>query len=392
MKTNRDYLLKVMQLASRFAPTAKNLHSALSCVRMQVVEAGAMSISATNGKDSIFAWLPVTDPKPFAALVPAGTLYSVLGQIAGEEVTFKMVKDRFVLQRKNGDIRMMTTDLGYFPAQPAIDDATNWIQVETADIHEMVKSLLCGTSEERASTTSFHNVAMIRSAGPEFLAAASDGNRMALVDGKCSSEAGIELLVPLQALRAIDSALTSLKTAKTVHIGESKKQIWVRVNDYLQFCFTKLNVKFPNVDQVLSATKFTMSASAKTKNLMSAFSLARVLGDVGVRLELGKGKGRLIAAKKDAGDVEEEFEINQAAPFEIVTGYNSDYIIPILQRIESEYAGLDICHTEAKGTRPETFTLRITQETDRLRSSWIVQSLNKYPGAKLEKKNEHQIS
>lgn len=379
MKINRSYLSKVMQLASRFAPTNK-VHPALSCVRMQVWEEGAMLICATNGKDSIFARLPVSDPKPFTALVPAGTLNSVLGQLTDEEVTFKIVKNRFIIQRKNGNISMLTMDLGYFPGLPPIDDAGNWIQIETSDIHEMVKSLLCGTSEEKTSVSSYRNIAMIRSAGPEFLAAASDGDRMALVDGKCSSEAGIELYVPLQALRAIDSALTSLKTAKTVYIGESKKQIWVKVNEHLQFCFTKLTAQFPNIDQVLSANQFTLSASVKTEELSRAFSLARVMGDLAVRLELKGKKGKLAAAKKE-GDLEQEFDINQTKPFDVVTGYNSDYIIPILQRIESEYVGLDLCHTEAKGNRPETFTLRITQETERLRSSWIVQSLNRYPGA-----------
>jgi DNA polymerase III sliding clamp (beta) subunit (PCNA family) len=307
-----------------------------------------------------------------------------------EKVEMRLLRNKLqIASVTGGRIALMLADYDAFPPLPSPDDAGDWIRFDLDDLADTARGLLRGTDEMAHTDRPWQNVAHFICAGEEFLAISSDGKRTATVDGKCSGPAGIAMDVPVRALRALESVRGGVRTVTEgpipVELGEDPHRTWMRVGNVLRLCFSRQHVQFPDIaGQILSKLRFDDRVRVVARALQTAIETAAAIGHQreasdrfahGFRLEANPHSIVVATEVKDRGECEEEVVHSSVLP-SFTTGYDYDLVLPVLRECEGE---AEIAFAEQGLNRP----MRITDETDRLRCSWIVQSLNIYPGSGL---------
>jgi DNA polymerase III sliding clamp (beta) subunit (PCNA family) len=348
----------------------------LQFCRLQLA-AGFLFIEAGTGNNRTMVRVPATgdeivgcvDPKVLLNLIPR----------LPDQIELRPHKNKLLIKRKEGNILLATADASVYPTSP-VTPITDVVTIPRGVVRGMVETLLCGTDEQRQSTTAWQNVVLVRTGGPEFVAVSSDGNRIALVDGKCTSEAGTELLVPLKALRALHALVNELPADVTeIDVGQDENRIWIKAGQYLRMSQAKYTVKFPDVfGQILAKLDFEDKAEADGVQVRGALQLMRSMADDRLRsfrFEVVPGTGLIFVTESaDRGEANEIVQVN-SGDVSLTTGYNVDYLSPIFEQVEGP---VTMEFAEQAGTHP----LKITHQGEHVRSSWIVQSLNIYPGSK----------
>jgi DNA polymerase III sliding clamp (beta) subunit (PCNA family) len=377
-------MIKVLK--SDLAPAIKSVTRAipnkpqpeiLRFCRLQLA-AGCLFVEGGAGNERTLVRIPAEGDDVVGCIDPR-VLLDLIPRLP-DTIEFRPHKNKLLIKRKEGNILLATADASAYPTS-SVTATTDAITIPRVVVREMVKTLLCGTDEMRNSTTAWQNVVLIRSAGPEFVAVSSDGNRIALVDGKCSSEAGTELLVPLRALRALDALVNELpETVTEIDIAQDEHRIWIKAGPYLRMSHAKLTVKFPDVfGKVLTALDFQQKTETSGAALQGAIQLMKSMADRRLRsfrLEASTDKLVMATVSPENGEASEIVAATGNIEKAFTTGYNVDYLSPIFEQVKGETVYLEFA--DQKGV----FPLKIVHDGEHIRSSWIVQSLNIYPGSK----------
>lgn len=335
-------------------------------------------IDAGSSSGHSFARIPASG-KDLVGCVDPRLLMGILPMLP-EQVELKPEKNKLLVKRPTGNVKLATADPSNFPDPPSSKDVKSWIKFPREAMRETIKTLLCGTEETNVAPRLWQNVAQVRCTGDSFTAISSDGQKTAIVEGACEGEA--EILVPIPALKAIYAIVEDdyLSTIESIEIGQDERRVWVRIGDGLKFMFVKIDCKFPDISgKVLGKLTFDRTASFEVGQFNNALKLVRVIAgkeDRGFRLEAQEGQLSLFTASKDRGEASETIQAETGKEFEsFVTGYNADYLVPVFAQVSGRVS-LEFAQMHEK-----YYPLKIVHQGEHIKSVWLVQSRNIYPGS-----------
>ena len=341
-------------------------------------------IDAGNPSDHAFARIPA-EGDPTVGCVDPRILLQLLPSL-GEEIVMTPHKNKLLIKRPTGNVLLATADPELYPPNPPAKEAGDWILFPREGIKELCASLLCGTEEDGTLPTLWQNVALLRCGGEEYVAVSSDGRRTAVVDGVCQGEAGLELLIPVKALRALYALVDSLpESVTTIKIGQDKNRIWIYLGDCLRLTYGKIHTQFPDVfGQVLAKLQFTRKLEVNSEAVAGALNLVKIMGDDktrAFRMEASAESMLFATASADRGEGSELVSVASPNGFEsFTTGYNVDFLAPIFQQIDGTVT-VEFAET---GKGRVDYPLKVVYQGANVRSSWLIASLNIFPKAEVK--------
>lgn len=278
--------------------------------------------------------------------VQARKLIEIIRALAGEEVHLSQVEPR-TLNIRAGSSRFRVHGLPAedFPTLPRVMEASaapaggapTVVEIPFSTFKRMVGKVLFAVSAEESRFQL--NGALFRLKDGTCELVATDGHRLALIEGRLAASAGEDsVLVPRKALQELqrfegEGALAYRRDEHHLSFRLGRRELICRI----------LEGSFPDYERVIARDN-DKSISFERQHLASAVQRAALMtGDRAraVRLQFAPGQLVISAVNADLGEAIEEVACEYSGP-EFRLGLNPDYLSDFLSAVESERGRLEL--------------------------------------------------
>ncbi|MEE9542781.1 MAG: DNA polymerase III subunit beta [Thermodesulfobacteriota bacterium] len=266
--------------------------------------------------------------------VNARKFYEIIKELPDENVTVSLGDaDKVSVKGGRAKFKIPGLDAKEFPAFPATDE-NKLTEIETDNLKEMIDKTLFATSTDE--TRYNINGVLFESDGKNMKMVATDGHRLALIEGKGEEIGGHEkgVILPRKGITEIRKLLEDKNDP--LLIGFTAKNITVKKGTVVMN-LRLIEGEFPDYNQVipkdsdkeLIVDKATLLASLKRVSILSAEKIK------GVKFAISKGKLVLSSSTPENGDATEEVDIDyKGEGLEIA--FNARYFMDVLEILDVE--------------------------------------------------------
>jgi DNA polymerase-3 subunit beta len=229
-----------------------------------------------------------------------------------------------------------------FPSLPEPDKSA-----ETCTINTDVLSLLMASTHFSISTdeTRLHlNSALFEWDGKRVRMVTTDGHRLSKMEADVSSEASMNMLIPLKAILELRRLCDEAKAdgVEEVEISRSGPNAFFRFGG-IQFGVKLVDAQFPPYDQVIPASTANKirAPRAAVADALRAVAIAASDRTGGVKVTMGPGVIRFSSESPESGDGFDEVEVDYEGDG-FTVGFNARYFLDVLGAIDGEELELGI--------------------------------------------------
>lgn len=302
----------------------------------------SLALTSTDMDIAITERVPAKTGNVGATTVPAHTFYEIVRRLPeGAEVEItKDSKDAKVTLRAGAS----RFSLSCLPVEdfPVMDEGslTHHFSITAAECSALIDKTRFAISTEE--TRYYLNGIYLHVAGDGAAAVlrsvATDGHRLARVEVALPAGAtGMPgIIVPRKTVAELKKLIDEAAGNVQIALSETK----IRFTAGNAVLISKLiDGTFPDYDRVIpTANNKIMEVSAKTfSQAVDRVSVIASEKTRGIKLHVEKGKLTLSASSAESGTASEEVEVNYAAEA-IETGFNSRYLLDMMQQIEGDTA------------------------------------------------------
>jgi DNA polymerase-3 subunit beta len=296
-----------------------------------------LHLAATDLDVSLTSWCEADVKREGGIAVQAKKLVEIIRSLTGEEVLLVQEEPR-VLSIRAGKSRFKIHGLAPddFPTLPTVEDGRR-VEIPFAEFRRMVAKILFAVSAEESRFQL--NGALLKLKEGSLEMVATDGHRLALVEGELENATGEDsVLVPRKALQELQR-----------FEGEGKLS-YGRGEHHLSFTLGRrelicriLEGTFPDYERVIAKDN-DKKVLFDRKNLIDAVQRAALMtGDRAraVRLQFTPDQVVISAVNSDLGEAIEEVACDyDGADFRV--GINPDYLREFLSAVETEKVRLEL--------------------------------------------------
>ena len=296
-----------------------------------------LHLAATDLDVSLTSWCEAEIKTEGGIAVQAKKLVEIIRSLTGEEVLLVLEEPR-ELTIKAGRSRFKIHGLSPddFPTLPAVDDGRR-VAIPFADFRRMISKILFAVSAEESRFQLNGALLKLKDGAMEMVA--TDGHRLALVEGGLENAAGEDsVLVPRKALQELQRLE-----------GEGKLE-YRRGEHHLSFLLGRrelicriLEGTFPDYERVIAKDN-DKKVLFERKPLADAVQrVALLTGDRAraVRLQFSPDQMVISAANPDLGEATEEVACDYQGD-ELRLGINPDYLTQFLAAVETDRIRLEL--------------------------------------------------
>lgn len=339
---NRKEFLEVLLSASRCLEKRNNVIPILRSFKLSCAP-GSLTVTATDLDQSVCIELPAicgseTDEADVETCVDGKSLSSIVAQLQDEQLDLEIDEKFLTIKRDAGDIKLRVDLAEKYPDVPFNDDYK--LSFEDADFFEMCRSVLLGTSEDRAMHNHARNLAELsverNLIEGKFRCIATDLHRLAIMNGLCATDIKepFKIQIPITAIKTL---LTAKNTKGVVQVAEDDHHLFVACGAKKKFTFRKMTTTFPDITKYLETCQFDHVISVNAEQMRNSVELVGQLIDpISQRINFALNGDLILSAQsselgeiKDSLKVEIDFE-----PFD--TGFNIQYILPVIREMSGE--------------------------------------------------------
>ena len=334
----------------------RNTIPILSNVRIEAGD-GRLSLNATDMDLDIVDQVPAEVATPGATTAPALTLYEIVRKLPdGSDIEFESADDGEMTLR-SGRSRFTLTCLPTddFPVMSG-GDMGHSFSVPAAEIRGLVDRtrFAISTEETRYYLNGIYLHAADRDGTPVLRAVATDGHRLASVEGPLPSGAdGMPgIIVPRKTVGELRKLIEETTDDIAVELSETK----IRFTFEGVILTSKLiDGTFPDYERVIpegndKVLVVDCKSFADAVDRVSAISTEKSRA---IKLALNSGTLVLSASSPDSGTATEELEVAYEGD-EIEIGFNSRYLLDITHQIEGDSARFTLADAAAPTILSET--------------------------------------
>ncbi len=297
-----------------------------------------LHLAATDLDVSLTSWCDADVKREGGIAVQAKKLMEIIRSLTGEEVLIVQEEPR-VLTIRAGKSRFKIHGLSPddFPTLPSVDDARR-VEIPFTDFRRMITKILFAVSAEESRFQL--NGALLKLKDGSLEMVATDGHRLALVEGGLGGDHGAEdsVLVPRKALQELqrlegDGNLLYGRGEHHLSFGLGRRELICRI----------LEGTFPDYERVIAKDN-DKKVLFERRNLVDAVQRAALMtGDRAraVRLQFSPEQMVISAVNSDLGEAVEEVPCDYDGP-EFRVGINPDYLTQFLAAVETEKVRLEL--------------------------------------------------
>ena len=301
------------------------------------VEAGRLTITATDLDQSLRTSCAAKVKKPGACTIPARKLYDYIKLLPEGEISIKLMDNHWVqIRAGRSNTKMVGMARANFPQVPEFP-STGAFKISVPSLKNMVSKTIFAISNEESRYTL--NGALLVLKAESMAMVATDGHRLAHIEKLNENLEGIsgekKTLIPRKALSELSSLLSSTD-AETMDFADDDQALFFKVGGRV-LTSRKLTGQFPNYEAVLPRdnNKFVI---VRSEDLMGSIQRVAQFADErsgAIKIRLEQNELKLSSSSTDAGESEDSIE----TPYNydpLVVGFNSQYLIDFLKAIGTQ--------------------------------------------------------
>lgn len=296
-----------------------------------------LHLAATDLDVSLTSWCEADVKREGGIAVQAKKLMEIIRSLTGEEVLLVQEEPR-VLTIRAGRSRFKIHGLSPddFPTLPTVEEGRR-VEIPFAELRRMIAKVLFAVSAEESRFQL--NGALLKLKDGSLEMVATDGHRLALVEGGLESAGGEDsVLVPRKALQE----LQRFEGEGKLTYGRGEHHLSFRLGRRELICRI-LEGTFPDYERVIAKDN-DKKVLFDRKILVDAVQRAALMtGDRAraVRLQFATDQVVISAVNSDLGEAVEEVACDYEGP-EFRVGINPDYLSQFLAAVETEKIRLEL--------------------------------------------------
>lgn len=296
-----------------------------------------LNLAATDLDVSLTSWCEADVKREGSIAVQAKKLMEIIRSLTGEEVLLVQEEPR-ILSIRAGRSRFKIHGLSPddFPTLPKVEDGRQ-VEIPFADLRRMIAKVLFAVSAEESRFQL--NGALLKLKDGSLEMVATDGHRLALVEGNLESASGEDsVLVPRKALQE----LQRFEGEGNVIYGRGEHHLSFRLGRRELICRI-LEGTFPDYERVIAKDN-DKKVLFDRRSLVDAVQRAALMtGDRAraVRLQFTPEQVVISAVNSDLGEAVEELACDYDGP-EFRVGINPDYLREFLSAVDTEKVRLEL--------------------------------------------------
>jgi DNA polymerase-3 subunit beta len=335
------YLQSVLQVV----PTKSTL-PILSNILFEALE-DKLKISATDLEVSITATFECAIQKKGLAVLPARVLFDIVKELPESEISFEGTTNRIEIKVPNGSYKIACASVDDFPKLPVVN-IKKQIAIDGSDLVAMIKKVTfaCSIDETRPAL----NGILWSTKGDVMTMVATDGHRLAKVSIENTKLKGIsdDIIIPPKVLNIIPKFVGESDGEVGVIFGENN--IIFNLGDVV-LTSRLIEGPYPNYEQVIPTENDKRMNVAKN-DLAGAVRRVSILSNTlthQVKFSLKSNMLTVSTTNPDMGGEGKESIPCDYTGDAIELGYNANYVIDILGKIESEEVTFELSNPVSAG-------------------------------------------
>ncbi len=341
---DRASLLDALTMAHGVVAT-RTTQPALLCVRL-TARNGQLHIAATDMELSLRLSVAQVDVKSEGeTLVPADKLLQIVRASEDSTVTLEVVKHVLHLKGADSHFKVFGQDPKNFPAMPEPGEKSLACEIPAGHLRRLITRTLFATAVEN-SRYAINGVLFDRQ-GRKLRLVATDGRRLALARGECSTaaEGDQRSIVPTKALNVFTRLVDEADAPVKIAIESNQIRFTIGAGDESSILVSNLvEGSFPPFEDVIPKDQ-DKRVTLDSGELTSAVRRAALLTNEeskGVRLAFADKKLTLSSRAPEMGEAEIQLDIADYHGEAIEIGFNPGFIIDALKVVEGSQVMLEL--------------------------------------------------
>ncbi len=330
VKCNRAALYEAVQLASSIVP-ARTPKPILQCAKLETHKKDQkLTVHATDNEIALEYIVPqVQVVDEGATVIPADRIAAILHESKDETVDLVVDEAVCSVRGKDSKFRIYGHDPDDFPTISAAQEGI-CVEIKAETLKKMIQHTVFAAARE--NTRYAINGVLWEQNGKKLRMVATDGRRLAMIDGECkASKNKLEdnAIVPVKAMTVMERILNN--PDEMIKISFSGNQITTSTALARLTC-NLVQGRFPKYSDVIPSG-CDKTIQIESEALRSAVRRAALLTNEqsrGILMSFSKGQLCLSSSTPEAGDAEINMEIEyQYEPLKI--GFSPQYILDVLR-------------------------------------------------------------
>lgn len=347
---NKNELSKALSTVTTITST-KEINEIVSNVLIET-EDGAISITATDLERSLRDKVPATIIREGSILLPGKKLTDLVKGFRYDTMKFIINEgEKVIIQNGNEEqekkyktnIEIMGKDPEEFP-MPFQLDGLDFISINPAVIIEMLEKVLYAAAVDDARVV--FNGIFVEHKDDLLHFVATDGRRLSLIKRiEQNFLKGNSIIIPSKSVKEIMKLLSNASEVQIAY-DENKNQIYIKAGD-IYFTSKLIEGSFPDYNQVIPKDQ-PHKVEIYREDFIDAIKQAMVFApDPNKQVQLHFKDNLLMvkSATPELGKVEDGLEINFKG--DIIIGFNSNYLIDVLEALTCEKVLMTFQSSEA---------------------------------------------
>jgi len=337
----------------------KHIKEGLRCVRLRLAGTDRLEVFGTDLESGLVRVMgcEVGDVEGGAVAVDAGRLGGIAQAATGARLTIetRVTKGQgqvCVIEGAGSQFRLLTEDAEVFPDGPDGPSAADgWQEVDGDVLSERIGGVVYAAAEGITTRYALQGV-LVEGGEAGLRCVASDGRRLAVMDGGNEAERTWSALV---SARAMSSLARMVKGFGAVRVGVGERALFANWGRWMWWCMM-LEGEFPKWGEVIPAPGEVGFEAAPTA-LRDAVRRAALMADAETRavsLKYEEGALHLTAQDPGAGDAAVALEVELAGEMK-PRRLDAKFLAQALDHAPGESVRVDVSNKTALVVRGEGY-------------------------------------
>jgi DNA polymerase-3 subunit beta len=297
---------------------------------------GGITLTATDleiGVRSKFSTQVISEGK---VTVSAKKLFEIIRELPDSEILFKAKENCWIeINCGKSTFNLVGLSSDEYPKFPEIK-SNNLLNLNSAILNEMIDKTIFSISNDETKYNL--NGIFIKYENNKLSMISTDGHRLSYCYTEMSDEFNFfenGLILPKKGIYELKKIIN--KENENLKIGVVDNNFIV-IDDNTVLIMRLVDGEFPDYKRVIPEKCETTSIINKDEffHALKRISILSSEKTKGIKISFEKDKGVLTSSNPDLGDAREEIDITYSGP-DISIGFNSRYILDILQAIDENF-------------------------------------------------------
>ncbi|MFG0329485.1 MAG: DNA polymerase III subunit beta [Phycisphaerales bacterium] len=310
----------------------------LTCVKLSAAD-GALTLAGTDLEVGLKLSTEKVDIQDDGeALIPADKLIQICRESNDPTLAIEVNDDIAHIRGSDSHFTIYGHAPADFPTVAEIGDADPDFSINSEDLRTLIARTLFATARENSRYAI--NGVLVKRSGKKLEFVATDGRRLALSRGSCSSAASgdSQCIVPTKALNLISKLTSDEEAPVSVIIDDNQATFIVGEAGSRSILSTNLvEGAFPPYEDVIPKD-LDKKATFEVDTLTSAVRRAALLTNEeskGVRMAFQDGNLKITSRAPELGEAEINVGLDNYAGDDVEIGFNPTFIVEALKVIET---------------------------------------------------------